>query len=125
MVVNNWQVFLEAYSRSMNNRLYQLYFILWWLTSVVVCINLFIALVIEAFITQWDKQVTVKKKQKKRKYAHNEETSQHFRVFELFRAEYQEPTEEEILKELHAHNYLRKHILMHLPDVDEQQVVQS
>ena len=46
MVVNNWHVFFDAYSRSMKNRLFQLYFILWWLTSVVVCINLFIGMLL-------------------------------------------------------------------------------
>lgn len=113
MVVNNWFVFLHAYNKTTNSRYTQLYFVMWWLVSVVVCINLFVALVIEAFITQWDKTNLVKKKQhKKRKFAHTEETSRHFRVHEWFRAEYREPSEEEILKDIWSHHYLRRYTLL-------------
>ncbi|XP_065670287.1 two pore channel protein 2 isoform X3 [Hydra vulgaris] len=121
MVVNNWYVFLNAYSTSMKNRYTQFYFVLWWLTSVVICINLFVALVIEAFITQWDQhqEIVNEKKHKKRKYAQNEETSRHFRVHEWFRATYKEPTEKEILQEIYSHKYLRRYTLLNSRDFQE------
>ncbi|XP_062515802.1 two pore channel protein 2-like [Corticium candelabrum] len=53
MVVNNWFVFLEAYKRAVSPWS-QLYFIAWWLVSAVLCVNIFIALVLEAFISQWE-----------------------------------------------------------------------
>jgi len=115
MVVNNWFVFLHAYNRTTNSRYTQIYFIVWWLVAAVVCINLFVALVIEAFITQWERSErsnATQKKHKKRKFAHNEETSRHFRVHEMFRADYREPTEEELLREIWSHRYLRQYTLV-------------
>ena len=53
MVVNNWYVFLDAFSRA-TNKLAQLYFIAWWLVAVIITVNLFISLVIEVFITRWE-----------------------------------------------------------------------
>lgn len=53
MVVNNWHVFLEAFSYA-TNKWAQLYFIAWWLVSVIITINLFISLVIEVFLTRWE-----------------------------------------------------------------------
>ena len=46
MVVNNWHVFLHAYTRAVN-KWSQLYFIVWWLISVVIALNLFTALILE------------------------------------------------------------------------------
>ncbi|XP_027799867.2 two pore channel protein 2 isoform X3 [Marmota flaviventris] len=46
MVVNNWQVFLEAYERYAG-RWSLVYFVLWWLVSSVIWVNLFLALLLE------------------------------------------------------------------------------
>uniref|UniRef100_A0A670IDN3 Two pore segment channel 2 n=1 Tax=Podarcis muralis TaxID=64176 RepID=A0A670IDN3_PODMU len=46
MVVNNWQVFLDAYSRY-SSPWSKLYFVSWWLISSVIWVNLFIALLLE------------------------------------------------------------------------------
>ena len=54
MVVNNWYIFLDGYMW-MTTAWAQLYFIAWWLVSVIVCVNLFIALVLEAFISRWER----------------------------------------------------------------------
>ena len=54
MVVNNWFIFLDAFSRATGTRFAQIYFILWWLVSVIVTLNLFISLVIEVFVTRWE-----------------------------------------------------------------------
>ncbi|EDV19758.1 uncharacterized protein TRIADDRAFT_61789 [Trichoplax adhaerens] len=37
-----------------NERWAQLYFIAWYLVCVIICLNVFIALILEAFITRWD-----------------------------------------------------------------------
>ena len=53
MVVNNWYIFLDGY-KWMTTSWAQLYFIAWWLVSVIVCVNLFVALVLEAFVSRWE-----------------------------------------------------------------------
>ena len=54
MVVNNWYIFLDAYTRATGSKFSQIYFIVWWLVSVIVTLNLFISLVIEVFVTRWE-----------------------------------------------------------------------
>ena len=55
MIVNNWYVFLDKFSRDSNlHEWSKLYFISWWLVSVVICVNLFISLVLETFLVQWE-----------------------------------------------------------------------
>ncbi|XP_075181313.1 two pore channel protein 2 isoform X2 [Anomaloglossus baeobatrachus] len=54
MVVNNWQVFLEAYARYASPWS-KLYFVAWWLVSSVIWVNLFVALILENFIHKWDR----------------------------------------------------------------------
>lgn len=54
MVVNNWHVFLQAY-KEVSGRWSQLFFILWFITSVIIGLNLFTALILENFIMRWDK----------------------------------------------------------------------
>ena len=54
MVVNNWYIFLDGFSRATGSKFSQLYFIIWWLVSVIVTLNLFISLVIEVFVTRWE-----------------------------------------------------------------------
>uniref|UniRef100_A0AAQ4S4M0 Ion transport domain-containing protein n=1 Tax=Gasterosteus aculeatus aculeatus TaxID=481459 RepID=A0AAQ4S4M0_GASAC len=54
MVVNNWQAFLEAYSRHTTDWS-KIYFVCWWLTSSVMWVNLFVAVILENFIYKWDR----------------------------------------------------------------------
>jgi two pore calcium channel protein 2 len=55
MIVNNWYVFLNKFSRDSHYHEWsKLYFIMWWLVSVVICVNLFISLVLETFLVQWE-----------------------------------------------------------------------
>ena len=61
MVVNNWQVFLDAFSRA-TSKWSQIYFIAWWLVSVIVTVNLFVSLVIEVFLMRWEVYNSVVKK---------------------------------------------------------------
>ncbi|PWA32810.1 hypothetical protein CCH79_00018059 [Gambusia affinis] len=46
MIVNNWQAFMEAYSRY-TSEWSKVYFVCWWLTSSVMWVNLFVALILE------------------------------------------------------------------------------
>ncbi|XP_059006114.1 two pore channel protein 2 isoform X2 [Mustela lutreola] len=55
MVVNNWQVFLDAYRRY-SGPWSKIYFVLWWLVSSVVWVNLFLALILENFLHKWDRR---------------------------------------------------------------------
>ena len=55
MVVNNWYVFLDKFRHDSSlGDWAQLYFIAWWLVSVVICVNLFVSLVLETFLTKWE-----------------------------------------------------------------------
>ncbi|GLD66995.1 two pore calcium channel protein 2, partial [Lates japonicus] len=54
MVVNNWQVFLDAYSKY-TTEWSKIYFVCWWLISSVMWVNLFVALILENFIYKWDR----------------------------------------------------------------------
>ena len=53
LVVNNWHVFLHVFRDEINTWA-QLYFICWWLTSAVVILNIFVALILDNFIVKWD-----------------------------------------------------------------------
>ncbi|KAG8125903.1 hypothetical protein E2320_021272 [Naja naja] len=96
MVVNNWQVFLEAYSRYASPWS-KLYFVTWWLTSSVIWVNLFIALLLESFIHKWDRR------------CHRPSLSEveyQMTVELLFRDVLEEPTEEELIARLHQHPHM-------------------
>ncbi|XP_022446861.1 two pore calcium channel protein 2 isoform X1 [Delphinapterus leucas] len=55
MVVNNWQVFLDAFRRYAGPWS-KIYFVLWWLVSSVLWVNLFLALILENFLHKWDRR---------------------------------------------------------------------
>ncbi|XP_040465045.1 two pore calcium channel protein 2 [Falco naumanni] len=96
MVVNNWQVFLEAFSRY-SSPWAKIYFVAWWLISSVIWVNLFVALLLENFIHKWDRR------------CHREPLSdiEYQRTVELmFRDVLEEPTEEELMEKLHQHPHL-------------------
>ncbi|XP_056383547.1 two pore channel protein 2 isoform X2 [Hyla sarda] len=100
MVVNNWQVFLDAYSRY-SSPWSKLYFVAWWLVSSVIWVNLFVALILENFIHKWD-----------RSYRHSaaltssQQVEYHMTVQLMFREDLEEPTDEELLDRLHHHPHL-------------------
>ncbi|XP_065539509.1 two pore channel protein 2 isoform X2 [Lathamus discolor] len=97
MVVNNWQVFLEAFSRY-SSPWAKIYFVAWWLISSVIWVNLFVALLLENFIHKWDRR------------CHREPLSdiEYQRTVDLmFRDVLEEPTEEELMEKLHQHPHLQ------------------
>ncbi|XP_074951085.1 two pore channel protein 2 [Phalacrocorax aristotelis] len=97
MVVNNWQVFLEAFSRY-SSPWAKIYFVAWWLISSVIWVNLFVALLLENFIHKWDRR------------CHRQSLSdiEYQRTVELmFRDVLEEPTEEELIEKLHQHPHLQ------------------
>jgi len=55
MVVNNWFVFLDKFSRdSILKGWSRLYFIVWWLLAAIIGMNLFVSLVLDTFLIKWD-----------------------------------------------------------------------
>ena len=55
MVVNNWYVFLDKFAcDSFLGKWAKIYFIVWWLVSAIICMNLFISLVLEIFLIKWE-----------------------------------------------------------------------
>ncbi len=55
MVVNNWYVYLDKFATDSRFAGWsKLYFIAWWLVSVVICANLFVSLVLDTFLTKWE-----------------------------------------------------------------------
>ncbi|XP_043995201.1 two pore calcium channel protein 2 isoform X1 [Gambusia affinis] len=98
MIVNNWQAFMEAYSRY-TSEWSKVYFVCWWLTSSVMWVNLFVALILENFIYKWDRSHSCSVTDvEKIRY----ETSVQF----MFKEQIQEPTEEELACQLHQHPHL-------------------
>ncbi|CAK6970452.1 two pore channel protein 2 [Scomber scombrus] len=101
MIVNNWQAFMDAYSRY-TTEWSKIYFVCWWLTSSVMWVNLFVALILENFIYKWDRSHSCSVTDVERiRY----ETS----VQLMFKEQIQEPTEEELLCQLHQHPHLHLH----------------
>ncbi|XP_027799865.2 two pore channel protein 2 isoform X1 [Marmota flaviventris] len=95
MVVNNWQVFLEAYERYAG-RWSLVYFVLWWLVSSVIWVNLFLALLLENFLYRWDPR------------SHEQHLSGMQLTAELiFRDILEEPKEEELMHRLRNHPHVR------------------
>uniref|UniRef100_A0A8C6UVM0 Two pore segment channel 2 n=1 Tax=Neogobius melanostomus TaxID=47308 RepID=A0A8C6UVM0_9GOBI len=98
MIVNNWQAFIEAYSRY-TTEWSKIYFVSWWLTSSVMWVNLFVALILENFIYKWDRSCSCSVTDMERiRY----ETS----VQLMFKEQIQEPTEEELVCQLNQHPHL-------------------
>ncbi|KAM6973380.1 two pore channel protein 2-like [Aplochiton taeniatus] len=97
MVVNNWNVFLDVYSRN-TSEWSKLYFVAWWLTSSVMWVNLFVALILENFIYKWDHA---------RSGWDAERADLETTVQLMFRDRIPEPTEEEVVLKLHQHPHLQ------------------
>ncbi|XP_047679982.1 two pore channel protein 2 isoform X5 [Prionailurus viverrinus] len=100
MVVNNWQVFLDAYRR-FSGPWSKMYFVLWWLVSSVIWVNLFLALILENFLHKWDRRAHLQS------LAGDPDTCCQVTVDLLFRDVLEEPTEEELLEQLSCHPHLR------------------
>ncbi|KAM7014880.1 two pore channel protein 2 [Tautogolabrus adspersus] len=101
MVVNNWQAFMDAYSRY-TTEWSKIYFVCWWLTSSVMWVNLFVALILENFIYKWDRSHSCS-------VTDVEKIRYQTSVQLMFREQIQEPTEEELLCQLHQHPHLHLH----------------
>ncbi|KAG8548503.1 hypothetical protein GDO81_025188, partial [Engystomops pustulosus] len=99
MVVNNWQVFLEAYARY-SSPWSKLYFVAWWLVSSVVWVNLFVALILENFIHKWDRSY------RDSALSPAQQVEYHMTVQLMFREDLEEPTDEELLDRLYHHPHL-------------------
>ncbi|XP_055000094.1 two pore channel protein 2 [Sorex araneus] len=100
MVVNNWQVFLEAFVRYAGPWS-KVYFILWWLVSSVIWVNVFLALILENFLSKWDRHGNVA-------LPHGvHEATRAVSMELLFSDILEEPTEEQLLEKLRSYSYLQ------------------
>ncbi|XP_077567837.1 two pore channel protein 2 isoform X2 [Stigmatopora nigra] len=98
MIINNWQAFIEAYTRY-TTEWSKIYFVCWWFTSSVMWVNLFVALILENFTYKWDRSNSCSVTDVERiRY----ETS----VQLIFKEQVKEPTEEELLYQLQQHPHL-------------------
>lgn len=104
MVVNNWFVFLFAYAKYTTKWSY-LYFIVWWLTSVVIVLNLFTALILENFIMKWDKFYAPMRHEHRKRAWSDSMKMDTFTVHDIFRSNLKEPTEEEIIQNMSKLKY--------------------
>uniref|UniRef100_A0A8C1QU07 Two pore segment channel 2 n=1 Tax=Cyprinus carpio TaxID=7962 RepID=A0A8C1QU07_CYPCA len=98
MVVNNWHVFTDAYTRY-TTEWSLVYFVAWWLTSSVMWVNLFVALILENFTYKWDRSNALSVEDVER-------IAYQSTVQLIFREHVQEPTEEELLAQLQQHPHL-------------------
>ncbi|XP_027009052.1 two pore channel protein 2 isoform X3 [Tachysurus fulvidraco] len=92
MVVNNWHVFMDAYTRY-TTEWSKVYFVSWWFTSSVMWVNLFVALILENFTYKWDKSHAMS-------VSDVERTSYETTVHVMFRDKIQEPSLEDLEKQL-------------------------
>ncbi|XP_037854829.2 two pore channel protein 2 isoform X4 [Chlorocebus sabaeus] len=100
MVVNNWQVLLDAYRRY-SGPWSKIYFVLWWLVSSVIWVNLFLALILENFLHKWDPQSHLQP------LAGTAEATYQMTVELPFRDILEEPREDELMERLNQHPHLR------------------
>ncbi|XP_015987178.1 two pore calcium channel protein 2 isoform X2 [Rousettus aegyptiacus] len=101
MVVNNWQVFLDAYRRYAGPWS-KIYFVLWWLVSSVVWVNLFLALILENFLHKWDRRSHLQS------LPRDPDPTYEMTTLELlFGHVLEEPTEEELIEKLQRHPHLQ------------------
>ncbi|XP_059119895.1 two pore channel protein 2 [Peromyscus eremicus] len=100
MVVNNWQVILDAYQRY-SGPWSVVYFVLWWLVSSVIWINLSLAVLLENFLHRWDPQ------NHKQLLVGTRQITYQMSVELMFRDILEEPKEEELMEKLHEHPYLK------------------
>lgn len=118
MVVNNWHIILTAYStRFAPSPWPQIFFVLWWLVASVIGISLFVALLLEAFITKWEAANRVQKEKEEKDAAATapgsptgrleEESTMDEDVVDLLRGELKEPCDEELVSELLSHGDLK------------------
>uniref|UniRef100_A0A8C2PTG7 Two pore segment channel 2 n=1 Tax=Cyprinus carpio TaxID=7962 RepID=A0A8C2PTG7_CYPCA len=75
------------------------YFVAWWLTSSVMWVNLFVALILENFTYKWDRSNALSVEDVER-------IAYQSTVQLIFREHIQEPTEEELLAQLQQHPHL-------------------
>ncbi|XP_021120127.1 two pore calcium channel protein 2 isoform X8 [Heterocephalus glaber] len=99
MVVNNWQVILDAYERYVGPWS-KIYFVLWWLVSSVIWVNLFLALLLENFLHRWDPQ------NHEQPPAGSVEAAYQMSEELMFRDILEEPREEELTEKLCRHPHL-------------------
>ncbi|KAH9490450.1 hypothetical protein Btru_033899 [Bulinus truncatus] len=108
MVVNNWNVFLKVYRTKTTSWSY-LYFIVWWLLSVIIVVNLFTALIMENFIIRWDRRRRISQIDTlDASYYEHLTISVHLNnVHNMFKDLLQEPDETELLQLLREHRFLK------------------
>ncbi|XP_074257902.1 two pore channel protein 2 isoform X1 [Saimiri boliviensis] len=100
MVVNNWQVLLDAFRRY-SGPWSKIYFVLWWLVSSVIWVNLFLALILENFLHKWDPRSHLQS------LAGTPEATYQTTVELMFRDVLEEPKEDELTERLSHHPHLR------------------
>ncbi|XP_014675897.1 PREDICTED: two pore calcium channel protein 2-like [Priapulus caudatus] len=99
MVTNNWQVILHAYAKATSGWS-QLYFVSWYVVSVLICLNIFMALILEAFVMNWDHNSRSGNEEIELSRYHGT-TPQ-----DLFRDVLAEPSEPELQAQLMSHEFL-------------------
>ncbi|XP_023566329.1 two pore calcium channel protein 2 isoform X2 [Octodon degus] len=99
MVVNNWQVILDAYERYVGPWS-KIYFVLWWLVSSVIWVNLFLALLLENFLHRWDPR------SHEQPPAGTSEATYQMSEELMFRDILEEPGDEELMEKLRRHPHL-------------------
>lgn len=109
MIVNNWHIFLHAYTRYTSSWS-QLFFVAWYLISVVICVNLFVALLLDVFIDRWQETQQQARDRRNPDIARSLTQSymvdrQSFRVHEMFSSTLNEPSEEDVMRELVYHGF--------------------
>ncbi|OWF42763.1 two pore calcium channel protein 2-like isoform X2 [Mizuhopecten yessoensis] len=111
MVVNNWSIFLAAYAKALSQWSY-IYFIVWWLVSVIIVLQLFTALIIENFIMKWDRSSRQQQEERNEDLGNNSftESLHYMSLHEMFRENLEEPSESVIIQEIQNNKFLQLNI---------------
>lgn len=116
-IVNNWHVFLKAYSFATGTNWAWLYFVAWWFVSVIITLNVFLTLVIEVCVNHWENFHKELKKRHKGKYylwrvllptGELEPCSSVIhgtKIYDILREELEDPSNEKLLQEINRHEF--------------------
>ncbi|CBY33072.1 unnamed protein product [Oikopleura dioica] len=107
LVVNNWQVFLHKFSKI--STWTQVYFVLWWLSSSVIILNIFVALILDNFINRWERA---------QNRCAEEETPMNITMMEMYEDNLKNPELLDIQRLLVNHEFIRFPLAEHLEKMD-------
>lgn len=98
MVINNWQVIIQAFS-DVTNKWAIFYFIFWWILGTIIILNMCVSLILDLYVLKWESQPKEKKNYAARPLIKS--------IHRLFNDSIPKNDDAKINEELFKHNYLQ------------------